>query len=110
MLNELKPCPFCGDEMTIDGTADDMYYRHIFEGECFIGDYDFDKKRVELWNTRASPWTPIIEKQPTDHHPGYLVRGLDDIPHKAFWNDDHWIFDGARLEANAFIDWMEIPE
>ena len=57
----------------------------------------------------ASPWTPIIEKHPTDHHPGYLVRGLDDIPHKAFWNDDHWIFDGARLEANAFIDWMEIP-
>lgn len=58
----------------------------------------------------ASPWIPVSERLPVDHHPGYLVRGLDDIPHKAYWDHDHWIYEGARFEANAFLDWMEIPE
>lgn len=63
-----------------------------------------------ILNVVESPWVSVFTRFPTDHHPGYLARGVDNIPHKVFWNDDHWIYDGARFEKNAFIDWMEIPE
>ncbi len=83
----------------------DTHYAELSEPEK-----QSDRDQVDRYWDLIPHWVLVSERLPEDHHPGYLVRGLDDIPHKAFWDYDHWIFNGARFEWNAFVDWMEIPQ
>ena len=62
-MNELKPCPFCGVNLTGKGTVSSgrVYISCInCEAEGPIG--DDDSEMIEAWNTRASPWIPVNEK------------------------------------------------
>jgi Lar family restriction alleviation protein len=61
MSEELKPCPFCGDEAwEIHDTADTLNYKDInFRVECKnntcgceSGYFDSKEEAIESWNTR----------------------------------------------------------
>lgn len=60
-MSELKPCPFCGGEATIEeipGNPDsnDAYCWTAGCKECNIGWYEETKtKAIEKWNRRAEP-------------------------------------------------------
>lgn len=52
MDKELKPCPFCGEELQILG--ENHYYAHTING-CVLQHLCFevnDKKAIKAWNTR----------------------------------------------------------
>lgn len=50
--SELKPCPFCGDQMELWNKG---YVRHVEQGGCPIGQYAFPLNR---WTTNLNPGEP----------------------------------------------------
>ena len=62
MANELKPCPFCGDELVkVKFDEDEQHY--LGDGDCFIecqncnsksGHYHFEEAAIATWNERVT--------------------------------------------------------
>ena len=61
--NELKPCPFCGDELVKVKFDDEGYLPYLNEGNCFIecqncnaksGYYHREEDAIAAWNKRAT--------------------------------------------------------
>lgn len=50
MSDELKPCPFCGEDLNQHGDFSVHPY-----GTCFFSEWEFDALNVEKWNRRTAP-------------------------------------------------------
>jgi len=57
-MNELKPCPFCGDVLERDYHNDGFVYHRLSEKECILEGKSY---RIALWNTRPLEEAPQAE-------------------------------------------------
>jgi len=69
MSEELKPCPFCGCEIILNGSYT-IEHPHFFGGSCdnceAIGPIKSNKEEgIKAWNARTDQWQPI-ETAPKD--------------------------------------------
>jgi hypothetical protein len=63
LVEKLKPCPFCGGEMVVQG----QLFKHVAEprhGECAIRQNAWALEMVDVWNTRAATEAaaPVTDK------------------------------------------------
>ena len=88
--NELKPCPFCGEN------AKHVYSRFTethtrWCRNCGAESYEFDteKEAIEAWNTRAErTCTFSVYKTGDDHYPTCSACGYE-----TDWHECEWYFD-----------------
>lgn len=62
-----KPCPFCGDAMTIEHGV----VKHMEQGTCIIGQHAWDESYLSRWNERGggAPITRAPKKAGTTKYP-----------------------------------------
>lgn len=82
MEQELKPCPFCGDEATVEQVESDDCWSvgcescdfHLMTGEWNLGWYRSEEKAVAAWNRRqAASAAPDL----TPEERGYVPLSVD---------------------------------
>ena len=51
---QLKPCPFCGNQVEVKSKGEHGYDLHIYIACCSImyGDYENENRLVDRWNSR----------------------------------------------------------
>jgi hypothetical protein len=49
MTIELKPCPFCGEELHFEGAG----YEHPYSDTCQLDSLYIEDRHITAWNTRA---------------------------------------------------------
>jgi len=49
MTDQLKPCPFCGNHLYVEGAG----YEHPYSDTCPLDSLYIEKRLVAAWNTRA---------------------------------------------------------
>ena len=76
--DELKPCPFCGDEATTDKYEGEWYLSHKpKKGKCCPADdgHKTKAKATAAWNTRHSPVTPEEAREALNYLEGSKELG-----------------------------------
>lgn len=113
MMEELKPCPFCG---TIPKVIEDIsfhdYFVSCYNKKCpldavYTDDYKSKKQAIKAWNTRSQEWQELDEQK------------LHGFLHTRALNDEDTSIEGtAKAICSTFAikkdvceckDWEEKP-
>lgn len=120
MMEELKPCPFCGNEPTIrifkgkDGWRDRYAVICRYdEGGCGAesGLYHYESEAIEAWNRRMEPqWIPCSERLPEEDQQVFVYL-FDASPYIAWFCDGRWHTEEFMLDEDEEpAAWMPLPE
>ncbi|MBO7330062.1 MAG: Lar family restriction alleviation protein [Lentisphaeria bacterium] len=83
MSEELKPCPFCGQDVSIGPVDDCTHYWYVCCEDCDITRFIFGSKQesIKIWNTRPAEDALKAEVE-------RLTQALEAIAKNAeFWDD-----------------------
>lgn len=103
----IKPCPFCGDEPTLESYFYDSENWYVKCQNCFaIVESSSKEKVIQKWNTRApvpSPWVSVEERLP-EKDGLYLVYREDGTFDTApYWTEKKY------FKEDCVSHWMPIP-
>lgn len=108
----------------LDGSHD-LSESQLEDIEEAVDDLKELEAEVKFWQLKAldltSPWIPVSDRFPDDHHPAYWALDKEDISHKVYidggYDEDdhfipsHWIHsDGSRRELNHYTHWIRQPD
>jgi Lar family restriction alleviation protein len=116
MTTELKPCPFCGGEATVDYMAHWEWYLIKCDNDgcpvACVTDSDSKEEAIERWNSRTSGWRSCKDSQPEIGQTVLIAEKSDCKirPYRILWAE--YYEHGYKYGRNYIIPdwWIAIPK
>lgn len=114
IVEELKPCPFCGGEARfVRGDVFNSHSVQCMKCHCFSPSLWTKEECTKEWNTRTTNWRKYPEEKPEVDGEYYVYRGEGNgLPHEAVYKDERGGFFTIHnwYPKEDITHWQPLPE